>query len=396
MKPRRLPPLWLGMSTAASLSAAAYSVGLWIVQFLSEPIHIDVRMTYVAAQAGLRYGWPTIYDEPTLRSLSAVFPPDARLIDPVFTYLNPPLLAWLFVPLTLVPEPVAYAIWTAVSVAALVFAWWIAAPYAGVARFTLLPLALGLWPVLLALYYGQPTLIIVALLAASWWLTANERPFVAGIALAFATFLKPQDVLLIPVVLVVAGRYRVVAGWVAGCVGLGLAAVAALQASGLESWAHAITAGQESTRPYHTEYTLIHFFGLGPLTYALWALQALAAMAIAWWRRSSLEIVYAAGILGTVAVAFHFHELDYSILVFAAWLFLRSAPPLWQRIYLLAGIVTMQLLTFGPGATGAAADLGTHAPQLLFDASWLGIMALAAWGGRIAVMGRPTVVEARA
>jgi hypothetical protein len=62
-------------------------------------------------------------------------------------------------------------------------------------------------------------------------------------------------------------------------------------------------------------------------------------------------------------VAFHFHILDYSILVLAAWLVLRAAPPLWHRLWLLVGVVTMQAMTFGFAA-----------PQLIWDAGWLAIL----------------------
>lgn len=330
-------------------------------------------MTYVAAQAGVKYGWSTIYDEATLRALSSAFPAGARSIDPLYTYLNPPLLAWLFVPLTAFSEPVAYALWTGVSLAALVLAWRIAAPYDGLAKATLLLLALALWPVLLTFYFGQPTLIVVALVAAAWWLVGNDRPLAAGAALAVATFLKPQDVALVPLVLLVSARYRAVAGWALGCSALGLLTIVALQSSGLVSWWHALELGQASSA--HAEYTPAHFFGFGPLTYALWIVQAAAALAIAWWRREQPEIVFVAGILGTAAVAFHFHELDYSLLVLAAWLFLRTSPPVWQRVGLLAGIVTMQAMTYGPQtATQPALDVVTHAAQLIFDAGWLAVL----------------------
>ena len=380
MSSRRRPPLWLAASAAASASAAAYSVGLWTLLFAAGPIHEDVRMTYVAAQAGLRYGWPAVYDEATLRSLSAAFPAGARLIDPVYTYVNPPLLAWLFAPLTAFPEPVAYASWTLLSLVALVLAWRIAAPYTGLARVTLLLLAIGLWPVLLAFYFGQPTMLLLLLIAGAWWLVTHDRPLAAGAALAVATFLKPQDMILVPVVLLVSGRYRPVVGWLAGCAVLGAATVAALQPAGLNSWWHALAQGQASSA--HVEYTLAHFFGLGTLTYALWAMQCAAAVAVAWWRRTEPEMVFVAGILGTAAIAFHFHELDYSILVLAAWLFLRSSPPVWQRVYLLAGVFTMQLMTFGPQQTQPVWDVATHAPQLVWDAGWLAILvtgSLPAW-----------------
>ncbi|TMC53641.1 MAG: DUF2029 domain-containing protein [Chloroflexi bacterium] len=380
MSTRRRPPLWLAASAAASGSAAAYSIGFWLFLFAAGPIHEDVRMTYVAAQAGLRYGWASIYDEATLRSLSAAFPAGARLIDPLYTYLNPPLLAWLFAPLTAFSEPVAYALWTLVSLVALVLAWRIAAPYSGLAKITLLLLAAGLWPVLLAFYFGQPTMLLLLLMAGAWWLVTHDRPLAAGAVLAVATFLKPQDIILIPIVLLVSGRYRPVVGWLIGCAVLGVATLAALQPSGLAIWFQALQHGQAS--PAHVEYTLAHFFGLGPLTYLLWTVQCAAAIAVAWWRRADPEMVFVAGILGTAAVAFHFHELDYSILLLAAWLFLRTSPPVWQRLWLLAGIVTMQVMTFGPQQTQPVWDIATHAPQLIWDAAWLAILVAGSFGER--------------
>jgi hypothetical protein len=371
------PPLWLAAATVACGWGALYSIALWIFLFARRPIHEDVRMTYVAAEAGLRYGWSTIYDPFTLQSLSEAFPPPDRAITPVLTYLNPPLLAWLFSPLTLFSEPVAYVLWTLVSLAALVFAVWLAAPYQGLARVALLLLALALWPVLLVFYFGQPDMLVLALLAGTWSLLKQERPLAAGTALAVATFLKPQVVALVPVVLLVSGRYRPVAGWLVACAVLALVTVAALQGPGLTSWWQALQRGQAEGN--HTEYTLAHFFGFGPLTYALWAVQGGAAVAVAWWRRSQLELVLGAGILGTTAIAFHFHELDYSLLVLGAWLFLRSSPPVWQRVFLLAGIVTTQLLTYGPQTTPPSwGDVAVHAPQLVWDAAWLGILVAGA------------------
>jgi hypothetical protein len=329
-------------------------------------------MTYVAAEAGLRYGWSTIYDKSILASLSSSFPPESRAIDAALTYLNPPLVAWVFAPFTSFPEPIAYVLWTLVSLGALVLAWHVAAPYTGLAKVTLLLLAIGLWPVMLAFYFGQPIVIELALVAAAWWLCTKDRPLAAGAALALATFMKPQLVALVPVALLVSGRYRAVTGWAGGCLLLGIASAAALGPSGLSSWWHAVNEGQAT--PAHVEYTLVHFFGMGPLTYLLWALQGTAALFIAWRRKRDVEIVFAAGLLGTTVTAFHFHEADYSSLVLAAWFVLRTSPPLWHRLWLLAGVVPMQVMTYGPRANQPIWDIATHAPQLLWDAGWLAIL----------------------
>jgi hypothetical protein len=365
----------LAAAAVASGWTALYSIFSWIAKFvLQSPVHEDVRMIYVAAEAGLRYGWSTIYDKAILASLSSSFPPESRAIDAVLTYLHPPVVAWIFAPLTLFPEPVAYVLWTLVSLGALVIAWHIAAPFKGLAKWALLLAALGLWPVMLAFYFGQPIMIQLALVAGAWWLCTKDRPLAAGAVLALGTFMKPQLVALIPLALLVSGRYRVVAGWTVGCLVLGIASAVTLGPSGLSSWWHALNEGNSA--PTHVEYTLVHLFGFGPLTYALWAIQGTAALLVAWWRKRDVEIVFAAGLLGTAATAFHFHELDYSILVLAAWLVLRTSPPLGHRLWLLLGVLTMQLMDYG---TEDLQPVTWHTPQLIWDAAWLGILAVSSY-----------------
>jgi hypothetical protein len=375
----RRPPLWLAAAAVASGWAALYSLARWILLYAFAPVHEDVRMTYVAAEAGVRYGWSTMYDQAILRSLSAGYPAGQRHIDSLYTYLHPPLVAWLFAPLTAFPEPVAYGLWTLLSLGALVLAWHLAAPYTGLAKLTLLLLALGLWPVLFAFYFGQPTIFLIALVAATWWLSAHERPLAAGVALALATFLKPQDVALIPVALLVSGRGRVVISWAGACAALGLATAVALGPTGLVSWWQALNLGQSN--PAHTLYTLANLLGTGPLTYALWGIQGAAAMFVARRRRGELDLVFAAGLLGSAAVAFHFHELDYSILVLAAWLTLRTAPPPWHRIWLLLGVLPMQLMTYGTDTVEPIWNLAWHGPQLIWDAGWLLILVVSCFVG---------------
>ena len=359
------PPLWLAAGAVASGWAAVYSIGRWIAYFVQHPIHEDVRLIYVAAEAGTRYGWSTIYNEGTLRTLSSSFPADDRTIDSVLTYLHPPLLAWIFAPLTVFPEPVAYVLWTAISVAALVFAWHLAAPYQGLAKLTLLLVAIGLWPVMQAFYYGQPTFLVIALVAVAWWLSRRDQMLAAGIALALATALKPQVVFMLPICLLVAGRFKAVVGWAGACAVLAALSAVALGPAGLASYWEALRLGQADVG--HTFFTVAYLFGLhlGPATYAVLAVQGIACLYVAWSRREDLDIVFAAGLLGTLMVSIHLHQPDYSNLVLAAWLVLRGTPSLAHRLWFGVGIVTMQVLT-----------LGQPVPQLLWDAGWLTILGV--------------------
>lgn len=360
--------MWLAAAAVGAGWGAIYCLVQWVYFFVTLPVHLDVRIWYVAAEAGLRDGWSSIYDVATLRSLSASFPAGERHINSAATFINPPPLAWLFAPLTAFSEPVAYGLWSLVSLGALIFAWYIASPYTGLARTTQLLLAIALWPVLLAFFFGQPTILILGLVAGAWWLGVNDRPVAAGMALAFATALKPQLVVMIPLALLASERYRLVVAWAVACAALAVVSAISLGPHGLMSWWQALRYAEAD--PMHLVFTLAGKLGFGPLTYTLWAVQGMAVLVIARRSRLDLDTVFSVGILGSLAIAFHLHQADYSMLILAAWLVLRASPPLWHRLWLLVGIVTLQLLTFGQPI-----------PQFIFDAAWLAILAVSSFSG---------------
>jgi Glycosyltransferase family 87 len=365
---RSRPPLWLAAAAVASAWGAVYDIARWVISYITYPVHEDVRIWYVAAEAGLRYGWSAIYNLDTLRALSSSFPGGQTNIDSSTAYVSPPLLAWLFAPLTALPEPVAYGLWVALSLVALAWAWHVCAPYAGIAKLTLLFLALALWPVMDAFYRGQPVIIVLALVVGAWSLTGRDRPLAAGVVLALATALKPQLVFLVPAALLASGRFRVVVSWAAACAVLAGAFAVSLGPSGLMSWWNALTVLESNAE--HAYFTLAYLFGFGPLTYILLAVQGAVALAIGWRRRRDLDVVFAVGLLGSLTASIHLHIYDYTSLVVAAWLILRTSPPLWQRLSLLGGVVTMQAL-----------PLGLPVPQLIWDAGWLAILGVSSFFG---------------
>ena len=355
------PPLWLASAAVAAGWVAIYDIVVWFVLFIRQPVHPDFRIFYVAAEAGLRYGWSSSYDVSILRYLSASFPAGQTSITSALPFIHPPLLAWVVAPLTSLPLPAAYAVWSGVLLFALVWAWFIAAPYTGLRKLALLLLALAIWPVLDSFYFGQPSTLLIALVAAAWWLCVNDRPLAAGAALALATGLKPHTVFLVPLALAASGRYRPFLAWAAGCTLLGAAFALTLGASGLINWWQALVYGQTDTG--QALYTVAYLFGSGPPAYALEAIQGAAALLLARRRRADLNVVFALGIVGSLAFAFHLHQYDYIELILAAWLVLRTAPPLWHRLWLLVGVASLQAL-----------EIGQPIPQLIWDAGWLVIL----------------------
>lgn len=362
------PPLWLGAASVAAAWVAAFGIAGWISLYLQQPVHKDFRIFYVAAEAGLRYGWSSIYDASTLRALSSAFPPGQTYIDSQTAYANPPLLAWLIAPLTVFPFPIAYLAWTLLSMGAFIWSWLASAPFSGLARLALLLAGLALWPVIDSLYYGQPSLLIVGMIAGSWWLCARDRALAAGALLGLATALKPQVMLVLPFALLASGRPRVFAGWAGACVVFGGIFAAALGSSGIEAWWQALRYLQSD--PHHSYYTLAYVLGAGPITYAVEALLAALALGIARWRKDRLEVVYAAGLVGSLAASFHLHQSDYAELVLVGWLVMRASPSVWQKVWLVASVFGLQAIT-----------LAQPLPQLLLDAAWIVGVGGGSWIG---------------
>jgi len=86
-------------------------------------------------------------------------------------------------------------------------------PGTGLARAAVLLISLALWPTVFALERGQAVLITYALAVGCWWMAAARREVWAGVLLALAFELKPQDVALLPAVLLLCGLWRAAAWW---------------------------------------------------------------------------------------------------------------------------------------------------------------------------------------
>ena len=357
------PPLWLAAAAVASFWSVVFGVVRLIQIFLHDPAANDFRVFYAAAKVGLGSGWSHIYDANLLRAASAAFPIQDTNIDSAHYYVNPPLLAWIVAPLTVLPEPAAFVLWTVIGLAAFLVAWAVACPFAGLARITLLLLGLALWSVNESLRFGQPTLLLMALVAVAWQQTRRERPVVAGAVLALAVMLKPQDAILVPVALLVSGRRPVFMAFLAWGAVLSIASLLSVGSVGIHDYLDAAALVQSD--PMHYYDTMAYLFGIGPAAYAAELSLGALALAVAYLRRAELDTVFALGILGSVMASPHMHQLDYSVDVLAAWLVLRTGPSLAHRLWLVAGI---------PACQFTALTIGNPLPELLWQTGWLGIL----------------------
>jgi hypothetical protein len=338
--------------------------------FLDDPAGNDFRAYYAAAKVGLGSGWSHIYDADLLRAASASFPPNDRSYDSAHFFVHPPLLAWLVAPLTAVPEPAAFVLWSVLGLAAFVAAWWVACPFNGLAKITLLLLGLALWSTEESLRFGNPTLPLLALIAFAWHQARRDHSAMAGALIALAVMLKPQDVAFVPIALLITGRLRVVvwtAGWAAM---LAIAFLINVGVEGIQGYLNATALVQSN--PIHQYDTLAYVFGVGPVTYAVELGLGVAAMVVAYLRRTEIDTVFALGLLGSVMASIHLHQPDYVLDVLAAWLVLRTAPSVAHRAWLGVGVVACQLTS-----------IGLPLAQLMWQPGWLVIL------GREAVARRP-------
>src|SRR5258708_29830369 len=145
---RAVRRLLLVAGATASFWGAVFSVKRWVDHYRSDQAVDDFRVYYYTARLGIEQGWNQIYNQDALRAVMAKhFTGQLAVIDGVHTLPNPPPLAWMVAPRTVLPFGPAYAVWSVLGLASVVVAWAIAAPFSGPARVALLLTPLPLRPV---------------------------------------------------------------------------------------------------------------------------------------------------------------------------------------------------------------------------------------------------------
>src|SRR5438094_7626882 len=93
-----------------------------------------------------------------------------------------------------------------------------------------------------------------------------------------------------------------------------------------------------------------------------------AVLGLALYRRDRLDLVFALGLVGTMASGTYLHEDDVAILVLAAWVVLRAGPSVAQKAWLVVGIAAAQFIA-----------IGLPIPMLLWEPVWIALLALEPW-----------------
>src|SRR5207237_3319864 len=180
---KRLTPLQRSLALAGLawfLVLVAAVTGYWVLQpVLRDPLASDFTLVFIAVRIGTEHGWSHIYSLQLQHQLFSELRPGVFFNDGQ-RFIAPPPLAWLTVPLTPFGAAGAFYAWTLLSVVALLAAWWIAAPGAGLRRWLWLLAAVAWYPVLYGLAFGQPALVVLLTVAAAWELLESGGPVPGG------------------------------------------------------------------------------------------------------------------------------------------------------------------------------------------------------------------------
>ena len=185
------PKLWIGWATAVTVWAVwvgSLAYGGWTRDAEGMLLCAD-HIAFYSAATLLREGRPAeLYTHPALGEIQQrITRPDGEW--PYFmAYRNPPFYALLYVPTAGLPLVGSVLVWMAISFAAIGFAVWCLRP----ARpWRVFAWALTFFPVFTSITFGQNTPLSLAVFAAVYRLSADRRPFAAGLVAGLLWY-KPQ------------------------------------------------------------------------------------------------------------------------------------------------------------------------------------------------------------
>jgi hypothetical protein len=284
-------------------------------------------------------------------------------------HILPPWVTLIFYPLALLPYRASYLAWGAsilLLVGAAIAILLRAAGLRGRAALLGAAAAAASLPVLVLLIQGQSDAPMIAAVAAASLAWTARRPARAG-AFAALGLVKPQLLLLLPVLFLVRRSWRAVAAFSAGCVVLVLLSLAVFGPAACLAWLRILApwafAGQANfpvdTQAQFSLRGLLQLLGvpLAPqLLLLAFGLLALAAVLLR--ARADPRLELALAIVGSMALSPYQHAHDLALLIVPGLLLGGALPVLRHRrigaALLLAGWIGLELLVFAPVLTAVA------------------------------------------
>lgn len=357
-------PVWITILVVSALLNLFVYLGLIHSNFSEN----DFRLYYAGAKVGLQYGWSHIYD-PQLHQVAVAA---LRPAGPWYALLTPAPITWLVAPLTLLGYAGAYWVWVASSLAIFAAALWYARPrhHSALLYFSWWA-ALG--PLWFSAYEGQVTILVAAALLSGWRLLETRRDILGGAILATALF-KPHLVLLLPLALLVGGRFRALLGFAAVAAAAGVGMLVTLHPDGIHAYLATLLAPKPGG---DTAETLGSALGGGPAVLAIQLGAVIAVIAVAVHARRTRVAwpLVVSALLGSFLLATYWHPQDYLVLDAAAAIMLAAGP--LEAGILIAAAVTIVSTPLSP-LTNRQASNQMIAAWLLFAILFLGFLGVSA------------------
>ena len=353
LTPRRMTYAWI---TGSALWFA------WILSIMLGPGKMDLAgqvigtdyLQFYASGATLRQGESAnLYDFAFQSQLEQDIAGEG--LTSFHAYLTPPFLAWLFVPLSLLPYTWSFVAW---SILGFLFLW-----LSLKLLFTESPRKAFLWaltwfPIFATISFGQNSLLSLFLFSLAYWLWRKDKLLVAGLVSSLLLF-KPQLVLGIGLLWLLEWRkdWKALLG-----LGLGGATLAGSCFLFLPDASRAYIVLARDFLPgliYGDQFPLWHLHSLRGFWILLfpgnrWLPEVLSLILtlagvvgyIFFWEKNRKEqgLLYAGAICLTIWITPHAMIYDWSILLIPALIIWQARPglrPLWKPLFALIWIATL-------------------------------------------------------
>lgn len=244
--------------------------------------------------------------------------------DSIFLWHYPPTFQLLAAPLALVPYVLSYFLFMGLTLAAFLLTLRRFIDPRLASGWNAIVLLVALPGVFLTLFHGQNSLLSAAIFAGALLAFEDKRPFAAGLILGLLAY-KPQLGLLIPIVLVLSGQWRVFLG---ASVSVLLFAGLSLLVFGTGLWFVFLENAplvrrimEEGVLPWHkmpSAFVFLRYLHVPEsIAYAGQALTALAAAASAayvWWKAGPSRLAWAVLIVATLLLPPYLFDYEFALL----------------------------------------------------------------------------------
>ncbi len=351
----------IGLAVLAVLAALAVDI-----VHRQDRTGIDFHTYLAAAQVGMQHGWAHIYDQ------QIVAQEQKRLVPYLWSqpFLSPPTAAWLVAPLSGFSYDSAYNVWALFNFAVFAGALAWAGVGGGIGRWIAVAGALSPWWVMHAVNVGQVVPLVAASTVVAWRLLREKHDVAAGLVLA-VILLKPNTAVLVPLVLLMAGRHRAFVAWSGAAAAIALVGALTLGSHGISAYAAQLVGPLPSGAD---GLTLHGAFGVVALMATVIRMAIVAAVLAAVYRlRGDVGLVIPAGILGSLLVSPYLHAADLCLLSAAGWMVWQErSGAIWR-----SALATLWVLANPYLFIGGAAPTLIRWP--LFELGLLAAVVLSAW-----------------